>query len=93
MAEALCGWKMVARGVQALVWCCPPLDCHVSSEGWGCVPADQKHPLTSMLHLFSGPLGIQNLSATPLRMIICHTEMVQGAKCTIQAVSGLHRPT
>lgn len=42
MAEALLQLEDGGPGwVQALGWCCPLLDCHVSSEGWGRVPADR----------------------------------------------------
>lgn len=80
-------------GVQALVWGCPLLQ--VPLEGWGCVPADQKHPLPCVLHLFSGPLGlvmglvafrasqVQEVSHYTAMQILHHTGMVQGGQCRI----------
>lgn len=71
----------------------PLLDHHVSSEGWGYVPADQKHPLPCVLHLFSGPLGLVvglvafrvpgtgSILLYTAMQIVQHTGMVQGAQC------------
>lgn len=84
---------MVALGFRLLYRGCPLLDRHVSSEVWGCVPADQKHPLPCVLHLFSGPLGlvvglvafrvsqVQEVSHYTAMQIVQHTGMVQGAQC------------